>query len=65
MAEGLKFVCGGCGHEIEAWSDGNTYYSDGAPVFLLDKKKLSLSEFRAEMNVGKNSAVKPAGDFRK
>ena len=30
MAEGLRFVCSGCGHAIEAWSDGNPYYFDEA-----------------------------------
>ncbi|MCK4872896.1 MAG: hypothetical protein KAS72_09245 [Phycisphaerales bacterium] len=28
MAEGLRYVCNGCGHAIEAWSDGNPYYID-------------------------------------
>ena len=26
MAEGVRYVCEGCGHAIEAWSDGNPYY---------------------------------------
>lgn len=30
MAEGLRNVCGTCGHAIEAWSDGNPYYLDAA-----------------------------------
>jgi DNA-directed RNA polymerase subunit RPC12/RpoP len=30
MAEALRFVCGGCGRSIEAWSDGNPYYLDKA-----------------------------------
>ena len=30
MAEGLRFVCSGCGKAIEAWSDGNPYYLDEA-----------------------------------
>lgn len=30
MAECLRFVCTGCGHSIEAWSDGNPFYLDGA-----------------------------------
>ena len=28
MAECVRFVCDGCGHAIEAWSDGNPYYLD-------------------------------------
>ncbi len=28
MAQGLRYVCGGCGHVIEAWSDGNPYFID-------------------------------------
>lgn len=28
MAEGIRFVCGYCGHAIESWSDGNPYYLD-------------------------------------
>lgn len=28
MAQAVRFVCGGCGHAIEAWSDGNPYYID-------------------------------------
>ena len=28
MAEGVRFVCGGCDHSIEAWDDGNPYYID-------------------------------------
>jgi len=28
MAECIRFVCDGCGHAIEAWSDGNPYYLD-------------------------------------
>ena len=28
MAEGFLYVCGECGHSIEAWSDGNPYYID-------------------------------------
>ena len=28
MAEGVKYVCGGCHKAIEAWSDGNPYYFD-------------------------------------
>jgi len=28
MAEGLRFVCSGCDHAIEVWSDGNPYYID-------------------------------------
>jgi len=28
MAEGILYVCDGCGHAIEAWSDGNPYYID-------------------------------------
>lgn len=28
MAEGVRFICGGCGKAIEAWSDGNPYYID-------------------------------------
>jgi predicted RNA-binding Zn-ribbon protein involved in translation (DUF1610 family) len=30
MAEALRYVCDGCGHAIEAWSDGNPYYIDEA-----------------------------------
>ena len=30
MAEERLFVCGGCGHDIGAWSDGNPYYIDEA-----------------------------------
>jgi DNA-directed RNA polymerase subunit RPC12/RpoP len=26
MAVGLRYVCGGCRKEIEAWSDGNPYF---------------------------------------
>ncbi len=46
-------------------SDGNTYYTDGKPVFLLGRKKLTLDGFRPELGVEKDSAVKPARDFRK
>ena len=28
MAEGVTYICGECGHAIEAWSDGNPYYID-------------------------------------
>jgi predicted RNA-binding Zn-ribbon protein involved in translation (DUF1610 family) len=28
MAEGLRYVCQGCDHAIEAWSDGNPYFID-------------------------------------
>ncbi len=28
MAEARRFVCGTCGREIVAWSDGNPYYID-------------------------------------
>ncbi len=28
MAKAKRYVCGGCGHKIEAWSDGNPYYID-------------------------------------
>ena len=28
MAEGVRFVCGGCQRAIEAWSDGNPYFLD-------------------------------------
>jgi DNA-directed RNA polymerase subunit RPC12/RpoP len=30
MAEGVRYICGGCGKTIEAWSDGNPYYLDDA-----------------------------------
>ncbi|MCH8822530.1 MAG: hypothetical protein IH984_03380 [Planctomycetes bacterium] len=30
MAQGVRHICGGCGHAIEAWSDGNPYYIDKA-----------------------------------
>jgi predicted Zn-ribbon and HTH transcriptional regulator len=30
MAEGIRFACGSCEKTIEAWSDGNPYYIDGA-----------------------------------
>ena len=30
MAEGIRYVCGACGHSIEAWSDGNPYCIDEA-----------------------------------
>ena len=30
MAEGVRYVCRGCGKAIEAWSDGNPYYLDDA-----------------------------------
>ena len=30
MAEALRFVCSGCDHAIEAWSDGNPYFLDEA-----------------------------------
>ncbi len=30
MAECIRFVCSGCGHSIEAWSDGNPFYIDEA-----------------------------------
>ncbi|MHC4607236.1 MAG: hypothetical protein ACYTAF_09950, partial [Planctomycetota bacterium] len=46
-------------------SDGNTYFTDGAPVFLLGRKKLTIAEFRDELGVEKNSEVKPAGAFKK
>ena len=28
MAEGHRYICRVCDHEIEAWSDGNPYYMD-------------------------------------
>lgn len=28
MAWAQRFVCSGCGHSIEAWSDGNPFYLD-------------------------------------
>ena len=28
MAECRRFVCSGCGREIDAWSDGNPFYID-------------------------------------
>jgi hypothetical protein len=28
MAQSRFIVCGGCGFEVEAWSDGNPYYRD-------------------------------------
>jgi hypothetical protein len=28
LAEARFFVCGGCGFEVEVWSDGNPYYRD-------------------------------------
>jgi DNA-directed RNA polymerase subunit RPC12/RpoP len=28
MAQGFRFVCGGCGAAIEAWDEGNPYYFD-------------------------------------
>ena len=28
MAQAIRYVCGGCGHRTEAWSDGNPYYID-------------------------------------
>ena len=28
MAEGIRFVCSGCGNVIEAWSDGKPFYID-------------------------------------
>ena len=30
MATVRRFVCGNCGHAVEAWSDGNPYYFDDA-----------------------------------
>lgn len=30
MAEAVRYVCDGCGHAVEAWSDGNPYYIDEA-----------------------------------
>ena len=30
MAEAVRYICGGCGRAIEAWSDGNPYYIDAA-----------------------------------
>lgn len=29
MAQCFRFVCGSCGRDIVAWSDGNPYYIDG------------------------------------
>lgn len=28
MAEAIRYVCGECGHSIEAWDEGNPYYVD-------------------------------------
>ena len=28
MAQGIQFICGGCGKTIGAWDDGNPYYLD-------------------------------------
>lgn len=41
-------------------ANGNTYYTDGEPVFLLGRRKLTLEEFRRELGVEKDSEVKPA-----
>ena len=30
MAECIRFVCSGCGHSVDAWSDGNPFYIDEA-----------------------------------
>lgn len=46
-------------------SNGNTYYADGGPVFFLGRTKLTLEELRTELDVEKDSAVKPTWDFRK
>jgi len=32
MAEAVRYVCSGCFHAIEAWSDGNPYYTDESGV---------------------------------
>lgn len=45
-------------------ADGNTYYTDGEPVFLLGRRKLTLEEFRRELGAERDSEVKPAGAFR-
>ena len=29
MAAGVRFRCGNCAREIEAWDEGNPYYVDG------------------------------------
>jgi hypothetical protein len=44
-------------------ANGNTYYTDGKPVFLLGRRKLAMEEFRRELGVERDSAVKPAGAF--
>ena len=44
-------------------ADGNTYYTDGEPVFLLGRRKLTLEGFRRELGAEKHSEVKPAGAF--
>jgi hypothetical protein len=28
MAECIRFVCSGCRHSVDAWSDGNPFYID-------------------------------------
>lgn len=28
MAQAVRYVCGGCGKAVEAWTDGNPYYID-------------------------------------
>ena len=28
MAQAVRYVCGGCGRAVEAWSDGKPYYID-------------------------------------
>jgi DNA-directed RNA polymerase subunit RPC12/RpoP len=30
MAEAFRYVCDGCGHTVDAWSDGNPYFIDEA-----------------------------------
>ena len=45
-------------------ASGNTYYTDGEPVFLLGQRKLTLEEFRIELGVEKDSVVKPASEFQ-
>ena len=44
-------------------AEGNTYYTDGEPVFCVGQRKLTLEEFRRELGVEQNSHVKSAGAF--
>jgi hypothetical protein len=44
-------------------ADRNTYFTDGQPVFLLGRRRLTLGQVRRELGAERHSVVRPAGAF--